>query len=83
MRTLALDYLFQKLDGGDPPDNLDVWYQDLRANHPEKLFPFLVESVENIEKIYILQADADKNTAKLSVEDMTEEKAFRLLFKQY
>jgi CRISPR-associated protein Csh1 len=83
MRTLALDYLFQELDGGHPPDNLDSWYQELRANHPEKLFSFLVESVENIEKIYILQADADKDTTKLSVEDMTEEKAFRLPFKQY
>ncbi|GAB4118307.1 MAG: hypothetical protein Kow00103_15480 [Candidatus Caldatribacteriota bacterium] len=84
IRTLALDFIFEKLgDKNNPPVNLDKWYRDLRVTYPDKLFPFLVESIDNIEKIYILQADADKNTVKLSVEDMTEEKALRLPFKQY
>ena len=48
MRTLALDYLFQEVDGGYPPDDLDTWYQNLRVNSPEKLFRFLVEEVSNL-----------------------------------
>ena len=81
MRTLALDFLFEKLgDKNNPPMDLEKWYQDLHSAHPEKLFPFLVESVENIEKIYILQADADKDTLRLIPEDMTEEKAEWLPF---
>lgn len=84
MRTLALDFVFEKLgDKDNPPANLEEWYQNLRATHPEKLFPFLVESIDNIEKIYILQADTNKDTIRLIPEDMTEENALRLPFKQY
>jgi hypothetical protein len=56
MRTLALDYLFQELDGGHPPDNLDSWYQDLRYNSPEKLFRFLVEDTEKSKKFLLLKS---------------------------
>ena len=81
MRTLALDFLFEKLGDKNSPDkNLEKWYQDLRVAHPEKLFPFLVESGENIEKIYILEEDTDKDTLRLIAEDMTEEKARYLPF---
>jgi CRISPR-associated protein Csh1 len=84
IRTLTLDYIFEKLgDKNNPRINLDKWYRDLRVTCPDKLLPFLVESIDNIEKIYILQADIDKYTVKLSVEDMTKEKALRLPFKQY
>jgi len=75
MRTLALDYLFDKLgDKNNQPQSLDKWYQELRATHPERLFPFLVEDVERIEKIYILEKDAE-DIIRLVVEDMTKEKA--------
>jgi len=84
IRTLALDFVFEKLgDKNNPPVDLDKWYRNLRITYPDKLFPFLVEGIDNIEKIYILQADTDKDTVKLFVEDMTEEKALRLPFKQY
>lgn len=75
MRTLALDYLFDELgDRSSLPASLEKWYYCLRANHPEKLFPFLVESVEGIEKIYILEKDVEEKTVRLVPEDMTEEK---------
>lgn len=81
MRTLALDYLFDKLgDKNNPPPNLEEWYHKLRTQHPERLFPFLVESAENVKKIYILEKDTDQNTVRLSPEDMTEEKARWLPF---
>jgi len=81
MRTLALDYLYDKIgDRVNPPQDLEQWYYDLRVNHPEKLFPFLVESGENIEKIYVLEKDVDENTIRLVVEDMTKEKAMWMPF---
>jgi CRISPR-associated protein Csh1 len=81
MRTLALDYLFDKLGEKDnPPQNLEEWYYKLRTDHPERLFPFLVESVEGIEKVYILEKDVEEKTARLVPEDMTEEKAKWLPF---
>ncbi len=76
MRTLALDFLFDKLgDRNRSPDDLEDWYRDLRANYPERIFPFLVEDVERIEKIYILEKDAE-DMLRLVPEDMTREKAF-------
>ena len=81
MRRLALDYLFNKLgDKVHLPPNLEQWYPDLRDTNPEKLFPFLVESGETLEKIYILEKDTEKDTARLISEDMTEQKANWLPF---
>ena len=81
MRTLALDYLFDKLgDKSSPPQNMEEWYQRLRNDHSERLSPFLMESGENIERIYILEEDVDKDTVRVVPEDMTEEKARWLPF---
>lgn len=58
MRTLALDYLFEKVgDKNNLPEKLEEWYHNLRNDHPERLSPFLVEDVEGIEKVYILYPD--------------------------
>jgi len=81
MRILALDYLFDKLgDKNNPPQNMEEWYQRLCNDQSERLSPFLVESGENIEKIYILEEDIDKDTVRVVPEDMTEEKATWLPF---
>ena len=81
MRTLALDYLFNKLgDKDNLSQNVEEWYQRLRNDHPERLSPFLVESGENVERIYILEEDVNKDTVRLVPEDMTEEKATWLPF---
>lgn len=81
MRTLALDYLFNKLgDKDNLSQNMEEWYQRLRNDHPERLSPFLVESGENVERIYILEEDVNKDTVRLVPEDMTEEKATWLPF---
>jgi CRISPR-associated protein Csh1 len=85
MRTLALDYLFDKLGEKDnPPQNLEEWYYKLRTDHPERLFSSLVEDVSDIEKIYILNPDkTDSSMVNMDVEDMTKGKASKLPFKQY
>ena len=80
MRTLALDYLFQEVDGGYPPDNLDTWYQDLRANSPEKLFRFLVEDTGDSQKVFVIKKSADSGLAELYVREMTPEIAPYLPF---
>ncbi len=80
MRTLALDYLFQELDGGHPPNNLDVWYQDLRANSPERLFRFLVEDTGDSQKVFVIKESADSGLAELYVREMTTEIAPYLPF---
>ena len=81
MRTLAMDYLFDKLgDKNNPLQDLEEWYRDLRNNHLQRLFPFLVESGENIEKVYILERDVEEDMVRLVPEDMTEEKATWLPF---
>jgi CRISPR-associated protein Csh1 len=45
MRQLALDALWVELDGGRTSDP-EAWYQELRASALGKLFPKLVEDVE-------------------------------------
>lgn len=85
MRTLALDYLFTALgDKSGQPENLEEWYIELCASHSELLFPFLVENVSDIEKVYIICPDKnDSRLVNMYVEDMTLEKARKLPFKQY
>ena len=85
MRTLALDYLFDKLgDKSNPPLDLEQWYLNLRKNNPELIFPFLVENISNIKKVYILYPDkTDPDLVNIKGEEITEEKASKLPFKQY
>jgi CRISPR-associated protein Csh1 len=45
MRQLALDALWVEMDGGKTPDP-ETWYRDLRAKDLGRLFPKLVEDVE-------------------------------------
>lgn len=81
MRILALDYLFDKLgDKNNLPQNIEDWYHQLRTTHLELLFPFLVESIVGVEKIYVLEKDVEEKTVRLIPEDMTEEKAKWLPF---
>ena len=44
MRQLALDYLFEELGEGKPPQDLTAWFKNLRIQHPKDIFPFLVEN---------------------------------------
>lgn len=55
MRTLALDYLIEKIASGQLPANPDGWYQNIRSATPEKMYPYLVEDAGRIELVYILE----------------------------
>lgn len=67
MRTLALDFLVQNLTK-PIPENPEIWYENLRKNEPRKLFPYLVEDSEKIEKVFVLEKDNDK--VRLTVQDV-------------
>jgi CRISPR-associated protein Csh1 len=45
MRELALDYLHQQL-GGAASESADEFYQRIHTTAPERLFPYLVENVD-------------------------------------
>jgi len=73
MRTLAMDHLFQKIEEDDPPDNLEIWYQNIRNNSLEELFPFLVEDTGRIEKVFIIHKSDDKDFVQVRIEEMRPE----------
>ena len=73
MRELALDYLLENLKEGDIPDNLEVWYHNLRLNSLGKLFPYLVEDSGKVDKVYILEHES-ADTARITVEDVVQGK---------
>jgi len=45
----------------------------LRANTPEKLFRFLVEDTEKIEKLFVVKQSNEKGVAELFVREITPE----------
>ena len=73
IRELALDYLLENLNKGDMPENVEVWYQNLRLNSPGQLFPYLVEDSGKVDKVYILEHESS-DTARLTVEDVVQGK---------
>src|SRR5262245_40445658 len=87
MRQLALDALWVELDDGKSPDP-DVWYRDLRAKDLGRLFPKLVEDVEqeggkDKQLFYSLQADPQRaDTAVLQAHEFKEGDAAKLPFNQ-
>ncbi|MDY0042456.1 MAG: hypothetical protein RBS57_19270, partial [Desulforhabdus sp.] len=81
MRKLALDYLFQQMEQGQrPPDDLEEWYRNLTADSPGRLFPFLVESTESFDRVYVLQSCSANSCAELAVQDLSPEIAQYLPF---
>jgi hypothetical protein len=81
MRTLALDFLFQELQGmKNPPDDLEDWYQNLRVASPELLFSYLVEDTERADKIYVIQQSSGANIPEIYLQDMTMENSVYLPF---
>jgi CRISPR-associated protein Csh1 len=73
MRIQALDFLFQKISEGNPPDRLDTWYQKTIEEAPKEIFPYLVEPLGKIEKVYIIQKKLDEPYAILHIEEMRPE----------
>ncbi len=88
MRQLALSRLWLDLDDGKSPDP-EKWYRELRARHLGRLFPFLVEDVEDEGKgkeklrYYTLSADPnDDMVAVLEAHEMKAADAAKLPFNQ-
>jgi CRISPR-associated protein Csh1 len=87
MRQLALDALWVELDGGATPDP-EVWYKDLRAKAPGRLFPKLVEDTEHTsgkdkQRYYTLRADPlQRDVAVLQACEFKEGDSAKLPFNQ-
>lgn len=81
MRQLALDYLFTELGKGEPPTDLSAWFRGMRANHPEHLFPYLVEDIGRVKELYTLVPDAsDDQILNLTLREVTEDLMLALPF---
>jgi CRISPR-associated protein Csh1 len=87
MRQLALDALWVELDAGKSPDP-EKWYRELRSKDLGRLFPKLVEDVEqeggkDKQRFYTLQADPQrKNIAILQAHEFKQGDAAKLPFNQ-
>jgi len=89
MRRIALDYLWIELDGATSPDP-EEWYRRLRAQDLARLFPKLVEDVEDsggaandTPRYYTLQADPSApDAAILEVHEFRPGDAAGLPFNQ-
>jgi CRISPR-associated protein Csh1 len=89
MRRLALDSLWVELDGANHPDP-EVWYRELRQHDLGRLFPKLVEDVDEsggsskeTPRYYTLRADPDLSaTAILEVHEFRPGDAAKLPFNQ-
>jgi CRISPR-associated protein Csh1 len=89
MRRLALDYLWIELDSARHHDP-EVWYRELRQNDLARLFPKLVEDVEDsstkgkdTRRYYTLRADPDDpDVAVLEAHEFKPGDATRLPFNQ-
>lgn len=79
MRQMGLDFLASELGAkGD----LEQWYQDIRANAPEKILYWLVEAPDG-ERFYSLSADPkDDDIAVLEVRDLKKSDFTKLPFNQ-
>lgn len=74
MRQLALDYLFEELADGEAPQDLTAWFKEFRAEHPEQLFPFLVEDSGKVKELYTLEPDSKNNQAMaLTLREVTDD----------
>ena len=71
MTTQAADYLFQHIQHGAPECDTQTWYRRLKAQSPELVFPYLVESVGQIEHVYIIERQGSQ--VRLTVTDMKPE----------
>lgn len=81
MRQLALDYLFEELGEGEPPRDLTVWFRDMRANQPERLFHYLVEDIGRVKELYTLAPDAnDDQVVNLTLREITDDLMLGLPF---
>lgn len=86
MRQLALSRLWLDLDGGNSPDP-EVWYRDLRRYDLARLFPYLVEDVDDegkgkeTSRYYTLGSDPNDSTvAVLEAHEMKPADASKLPF---
>lgn len=81
MKQLALDFLWNQEGNGDQPDDIASWFTEMRKNNPGKIFPYLVEASDKIERYYAISADEqDQELAILEAFDFKEGDNLKLPF---
>ena len=81
MRHLALDFLFRQVGKGNPPSDMESWFQKIRGDRAGEILSYLVESGEKICRVYVLKPDShDENLVHLEAEDLTKEKFSKIPF---
>lgn len=68
MRIQALDYLFRDIERGNPPDDLEKWYLQVKEKAPEKIFQYLVEDSGKVKTVYIIEKREEDPYPRLHIE---------------
>jgi len=75
MKELGLDYLQEQLSVEQIDGNRESWYKKLHKRFPEKLIPFLTESSDNMEKVFVVRPSPEETgLAILDSEELTKER---------
>lgn len=69
MRILALDYVHHKSKESEMTEDLEEWFYNKKTHDPTEIFPFLIESSEQVGQIYVLSQEGSE-LAGLQIEEM-------------
>ena len=75
MRNIGLDYIFDEIGRTDHGKLPFDWYQYIRKNEPEILFPYLLEASEVIERVFIIEPTANLSVCSMTIKEMDKETA--------
>lgn len=73
MRIQALDYLFRDIENGNPPNDLENWYLQIKKEAPEEIFQYLVEDSGNVKTLYIIEKREEDQHPRLYIEEVRDD----------
>lgn len=59
MREIALQFIAEKKANGEIQEELFAWFLRYSEENTDEIFPFLVEGLDNIERVYTISPDKD------------------------
>ena len=74
MRALGLDFLITQIASNENIEDSEAWYRDIHERHPERLTPFLVESSDGMDKVFVVGLSTEESGQLiLESRELTEE----------